>query len=217
MGKKAKIIVIMIVILLLAGAINSYAVTWTYNLDSAMEEAKARQKPLMVDFYTDWCGWCKKLDSDTYTDKKVNELAGNFICVKVNADKNRAATLRYGINGFPTIIFLNSEGAVVDRLIGYQGPVPFAQIMEEVLAKTGQSAQQNAPQQGDESVAPEQDKNKEPDFALSGIMADSKRPKAIINDVIVGEGDEIEGAKVIRINKKTVELSLGEKKIILKL
>ncbi len=217
MNKKIKIIIILTAVLLLAGAINSYAVTWTYNLDSALTEAKAKQKPLMVDFYTDWCGWCKKLDSDTYTDKKVNELAQNFVCVKVNAEKNRAATLKYGISGFPTIIFLNYEGAVDDRLIGYQGPAAFAQIMEAVLEKTKKSSGQETSQQGDEPAVQQQDKNKEPGFALSGIIADSEKPQAIINDVIVGEGDEVGGAKVIKINKKTVELSLGEEKIILKL
>lgn len=137
MYRKISIIIgILLIALLLMPAIKAYAVSWSNNLNAALTEAKNKQKPLMVDFYTDWCDWCKKLDQDTYTDKKVNELAQNFICVKVDADRDRAATSKYGVSGFPTIVFLNYEGAVDEKVVGYRPAAQFLQVMEMVLNKT---------------------------------------------------------------------------------
>ena len=47
-------------------------------------------------FYTDWCGWCKKLDEDTYTDKSVLKLSTSFVCIKVDADNNKPLGARFG-------------------------------------------------------------------------------------------------------------------------
>ena len=65
----------------------AYAVNWQNDLASALKLAKSQHKPVMIDFYTEWCHWCKKLDSDTYSDPKVNEASQKFICVKIDAEK----------------------------------------------------------------------------------------------------------------------------------
>ena len=61
----------MIALSLAAGmfALAGYAAAedfWTTDWDKAMAAARAQKKPVVVDFYTDWCGWCKKLDKETY-------------------------------------------------------------------------------------------------------------------------------------------------------
>ena len=71
----------------LSGA-KAEAISWGSDLDSALNSAESSGEPVMADFYTDWCGWCKKLDEDTYSDSKVNDLAGSFVCVKINADSD---------------------------------------------------------------------------------------------------------------------------------
>src|SRR5271154_6266159 len=64
-------------------------VEWGHDYDSALETAKKDKKLVMVDLYTDWCGWCKKLDKDTYSDKDVAaKLGKDFIAVKVNPEKS---------------------------------------------------------------------------------------------------------------------------------
>ncbi|MFH0771047.1 MAG: thioredoxin domain-containing protein [Candidatus Omnitrophota bacterium] len=118
----------------------AHAISWKYDLQSALNDAKKLQKPVMADFYTDWCGWCKKLDSDTYSDKKVSELADKFICVKVDGDKYRDLAAKYGVSGYPTVIFFNSSGNVEGSIRGYEGPADFARDMNAILAKTGGSA-----------------------------------------------------------------------------
>lgn len=110
------------------------AITWKYNLQDALKAAKSQGKPVMIDFYTDWCDWCKKLDSDTYSDPKVNAASAKFICVKINADKEPAITGKYGVSGYPTIIFLDSNGSVLQKIPGFLPPAGFLQNMNKILS-----------------------------------------------------------------------------------
>ncbi len=110
------------------------AISWKNNLDDALKAAKSQGKPVMIDIYTDWCGWCKKLDSDTYSDPKVNAASEKFICVKVNAEKEPAIASKYGVSGYPTIIFLDSNGNVLQKNPGFLPAAPFLQNMEKILS-----------------------------------------------------------------------------------
>lgn len=110
------------------------AVNWLASFDAAMATARDKNLPVMVDFYTDWCGWCKRLDSDTYVDGQVVAAARGFVSVKVNADVDRATATRYGITGFPTILFVDSMGNEIHRIVGYRPPQAFLAEMNQALA-----------------------------------------------------------------------------------
>jgi thiol-disulfide isomerase/thioredoxin len=117
-------------------ASSSYAaITWAGSLNSGLKEAKAKNKPVMVDFYTDWCGWCKKLDRDTYADPEVANLAKKFVCVKVNGDKYSDLVSKYGVSGYPTILFLDAGGEKLDGIVGYVNADGMVSKMNSVLAK----------------------------------------------------------------------------------
>jgi thioredoxin-related protein len=61
-------------------------VEW-HKFDDAIVQAKASGKHIMVDVYTDWCGWCKKLDKETYTDAAVMKvLSESYVSAKVKGD-----------------------------------------------------------------------------------------------------------------------------------
>jgi thiol:disulfide interchange protein len=130
-----RIITLLLVISTLAGFDMVFAgeIKWGNSLSEALNTAKSQNKPVMVDFYTDWCGWCKKLDSDTYSDSKVQALADKFVCVKVDGDKDRASVLKYDISGYPTIVFLDNTGKEIDRNVGYAGPEEMAQKMQKLV------------------------------------------------------------------------------------
>ena len=198
--------IILLCAFLFASAVDARAIAWRTDIDGAIAEARKSGKPVMMDFYADWCGWCKRLDRDTYGDRAVNELAGRFICVKVDAERHQALAGRYGVRGYPTVIFLNYEGSVDEKVVGYRPPDQFLRAMQLVLGKTkkpsGPIADAGKPKSQD-------------GFRLCGIIAGPKIPKAIINDVIVKEGDTIEGAKVVKITKDSVKLSLKGREIVL--
>jgi len=94
-------------------------------------------KTLIAVALTDWCGWCKRLDQDTYTDVEVRKLAQSFVCVKVNGEQRRDLVEQYGVSGYPTIVFLNSKLMEVKRVGGYQPPTRFVSSMQEALNASG--------------------------------------------------------------------------------
>jgi thiol:disulfide interchange protein len=110
-------------------------IKWQTDFDKAAESAKKSHKPMMVDFYTDWCGWCKKLDREVYTDKRIVELSAKFVNVKVDGDKQPKLIDKYNVEGYPTIVFYNSKGKEVSRIVGYRNPDDFLAAMKDALKK----------------------------------------------------------------------------------
>jgi thiol:disulfide interchange protein len=101
------------------------------SLGDALDRARAENRLVMVDVYTDWCGWCRKLDSETYGDARVAAALANVISIRVNAEKGgERVAEKYRVRGFPTVLFLSGSGEVVEKIEGYVG----ADEMLRVLA-----------------------------------------------------------------------------------
>jgi thiol:disulfide interchange protein len=97
-------------------------ISWGNDIDAALAQAAKDKKVVFVDVTVDWCGWCKKLDTDVYTDASVASALGNFVCVKLDPEKDaRAAQFleQFNITGYPAILFLTGSGAKVDSIDGY--------------------------------------------------------------------------------------------------
>jgi thioredoxin-related protein len=115
-------------------------------LDPALAEARRAQKPLLVDVYTDWCGWCKRMDKTTYADPDVRDyVQGAFVPARVNAedDKRKASYLgktrtyrqfadTFRISGYPTTLFLAPDGQLITQLPGYVKPGAFLTVLRYV-------------------------------------------------------------------------------------
>lgn len=117
-------------------------VNWTHDYEAALKKAKTDKKLVMIDIYTDWCGYCKKLDKEVYTDKAVQEkLAKNFICVKLNPERTNSAKKlmkEFGVKGFPYIAFLDADGKKLQEIGGYTPAKNFVKVIDSVIAKSGQ-------------------------------------------------------------------------------
>lgn len=84
--------------------------------------AKQQNKIVMIDFITDWCKWCVETDRKVYTNSDVSAFANvHQINWKIDAEKGEGPDLakKYGVKGFPTIVFVNSDGTEIDRIYGY--------------------------------------------------------------------------------------------------
>lgn len=106
-------------------------IQWIHNMADGMKAAQAQNKPVMVDFYADWCGWCKKLDKDVYSQPGVIALSQKFVAVKVNTDKYPDDSKKYGVQGLPTIVFFKPNGDVIQTIVGFQDAAAFSAIMEK--------------------------------------------------------------------------------------
>jgi thiol:disulfide interchange protein len=111
----------------------SAGIEWLTSMDAAMETAARQNRPMMIDFYTDWCTWCKRLDADTYADKQVIAAGAGFVAVKLNADVERALAEKYKVTGFPTVLFTDAAGNEIRRVLGYRPPQSFLAEMNGAL------------------------------------------------------------------------------------
>lgn len=131
-----RIINIISIFLLTTITIFGLEIGWIDNdIEKAYKEAKAQNKLIMVDVYTDWCSWCKELDKTTYTDKKVYYYAKSFVTLKVNpekkGDKNAAEfSKKYEVNSYPTILFIDGDGNLLKRTVGYKNADDFLDEMK---------------------------------------------------------------------------------------
>jgi thioredoxin-related protein len=112
--------------------------------DVGLEKAKANQKHVFIDFTAKWCGWCKKMDSETFSKPEVIQMINdNFIPVRVDGDSKRELDIdgykvteqnltRYdfGVRGFPAFWFLKPDGTKLGMINGYRN----ADYMMEALA-----------------------------------------------------------------------------------
>jgi thiol:disulfide interchange protein len=135
-----------------ADSTKAETISWL-DFESGFAKAAKENKILLVDVYTDWCGWCKVMDRETYTNtdvvKKINE---SFVTVKLNPEKARNYTfgdtsmgaadlhkwLGYGETfGYPTTYFMVNPGTSTERyaLQGYVEAAQFSQILDTVLGK----------------------------------------------------------------------------------
>lgn len=128
--------------LVLASPLIAGEIAWVKDFDTATQQAAKSGKIIMVDFYTDWCGWCKRLDRDTYSSEKVIGLANKLVSVKVNAEKEGVELARkHAVRGFPTILFVSAAGKEIGRIGGYLPADPFADEMKQILAQAESSSQ----------------------------------------------------------------------------
>ena len=140
-----KIIITLCAVLVFA-LVQAAELEWQTDLPKAQAQAKTEKKLVMLDFTgSDWCGWCIKLNKEVFSQPEFAEYAKtNLVAVEVDfptkkklseAQKqaNDALAKKYEIQGYPTIIVLNSEGKKVGEL-DYQpgGPKAFIAALEKL-------------------------------------------------------------------------------------
>lgn len=138
--------------LLFLGTTYAQEVTWlTWDEAATLSATEKNPKKVFIDVYTDWCGWCKKMDQDTFQDPKVAAyMSENYYMVKMDGEGKEpiefkgktynfvpsgrkgyhefAAALMQGRLSYPTTIFLDEELNMLSPVPGYQKPEPFLNI-----------------------------------------------------------------------------------------
>ncbi len=122
---------LILTLLLLASVTARAELTWLTDLDEAKKVATKENKKLLVDFTgSDWCGYCIKLHKEVFDTPEFEKFAKDYVLVELDFPKrkeqpaaekakNQAAQKKYGVNGFPTVIIMNTSGKVLNRAEGY--------------------------------------------------------------------------------------------------
>lgn len=119
---KLATLLILIGIFFVSSIFASNEIQWLDSFPQAIKQAKSEDKIIMIDFSSDWCGWCKKLRQTTFQNSNVMELLkDNFVTAELNVgqEENKNLSNYYNVTGFPTILFVNPDSSEVDRIVGY--------------------------------------------------------------------------------------------------
>lgn len=104
--------------------------------EEALQLASAENKGIMIDFNTEWCIWCRNLEMRVFTDDDfANFVNANLINMKVDAEKGDGVALAemFEARGFPTTVYLNSEGKELGRVAGYMPAKDFLKFAKELI------------------------------------------------------------------------------------
>ena len=113
-------------------------IVWESDMPSALERARNEGKPVLVNFYADWCVWCKRLESTTLRDAKVATVLQNKVVplsLDVDGD-GRELSNEYRVDGLPTIVVLDAGGEEIGRIPGYMPPDSFLERVESFLQQS---------------------------------------------------------------------------------
>lgn len=111
-------------------------------LQAAVAEASAQGRPLMLDFYADWCVSCKEMEAFTFTDESVHAALGNALVVQADVTANdaedQALLKQFGLFGPPGIIFYDTAGNEIPgaRVVGFVPAERFAAHVERAIGAT---------------------------------------------------------------------------------
>ncbi|NNF35889.1 MAG: DUF255 domain-containing protein [Saprospiraceae bacterium] len=105
-------------------------------LSEVLLKAEKEDKIIFIDMYADWCLPCKVMDEEVFNDKATADFMNtNFINYKVNGEKGEGPDLAvlYQVKGYPTHLFIDARGRVLERNLGGLGLVSFNVLAERVL------------------------------------------------------------------------------------
>lgn len=122
----------------------SAEIKWT-SFENGLTRAHKEKKPILMDVYTDWCRWCKVMDSKTYSQKEIEGLISKrFVPVRMNGESKKkvvyqeqqyeegALGKKLGVRGFPTTIFFDRDGNMIGAQAGYIEAPDFLKMLKYI-------------------------------------------------------------------------------------
>lgn len=188
----------------------SERVTWLTDLDEGIKVAKTEKKAILVDFTgSDWCGWCIRLKKEVFDQKEFVAATKDFVLVELDYPqkkqqspeekaKNKAWAEKFSIEGFPTIMLLDSNGEPFAQT-GYEagGPVKYLAHLAELMKSNtseGKAKFAQGKKEGKEK-ATRSAKNRELSQKIETAIAakDFKAAEAVLNEIYDGASDAPKG------------------------
>lgn len=125
----------LIAILISAGVSSAQDVRWRPDYNAARRESAATGKPLLLDFGSEGCTWCRKMDATTFRDRAVVDYVNEkFIPVKIDGERDQRLAESVGVQAFPTLAVVSADGKIQARQEGYTEAAKLMNILRQTSA-----------------------------------------------------------------------------------
>jgi thiol-disulfide isomerase/thioredoxin len=139
MNKQIKYFSCILVLAFFKNSLSAQGIIWQKgSFESILNKAKAEKKLVYVDIFTTWCGPCKQMDAEVFTNSQVGKTFNeNFICYKIDGEKGEGRDLveYFELESYPTSMFLDAEWNVVLKLEGFRPTDKLLEAAEKVKVR----------------------------------------------------------------------------------
>jgi len=122
-------------------------VHWRPDLNQAVHEGQQQQRPLLIVFTMERCGYCQLMKKTTYADEHVvASINDNFVPMQISGPEHRRLAQKLGVRLYPTTVIISPENRVIDRMDGYVKPqAMLPRLASAVQATTAQVQGEGSP------------------------------------------------------------------------
>ena len=113
-------------------------ILWQNHFDDALAKSKELARPLLIDFWASWCDPCHRMDSEVWTDEKVNAFADRYVFVKVDIDVDKSTESRYFVHAIPTMVIAEPWGRAVQRREGFANSLEIRDLLGQLPPDYGE-------------------------------------------------------------------------------
>lgn len=118
-----------------AAAFNAAApkIAWAKDWPSASRDAAGKDGLVLMEFYADWCGPCRQMETKTLADPAIVALSRKFTSVRVDIDKEAALARRFKVQAIPFVVVATPDGKVLKSAVGFQSVAGMKELMQRSL------------------------------------------------------------------------------------
>ena len=117
------------------GAARAQTIRWFNNVNAASALAQKDNRPMVIEFWADWCAPCRVMDTETWPDPELAAAVGEkLVAVRINFDIQTDMVRRYGVEGLPHILFTNSYGTELMNHLGFLGAGDLTRVIHALPA-----------------------------------------------------------------------------------
>ncbi len=116
-------------------------IVWQHQFDQALKLAKETGKPLLIDFWASWCGPCKRMDTEVWSDSALRVMAERYIFASIDVDADKTTESHYLVHAIPTIVVADPWGHTVQRHEGYASGPEVLDMLKQLPSDYGEVKQ----------------------------------------------------------------------------
>lgn len=193
-------------IILMMLVFSSSAQVWISSFEMAKTVALKENKLILVDFYADWCGPCKSMDKETWSNPEVKKQMQKVVSAKINVDYNKALATTYNVKAIPNMVIIDGYGNILHREIGYKSE---EQILRLLSGFPDNIKELESPL----AVLNEESKNPDALFEVAfNYQKIAKKAEGKSKNIFIGESNSyfVQAKKFYKKAKKTEKIECVE-------